>query len=403
MIERNVKKIIFDPGFGRQMRFLSGPRQSGKTTLAKTYLEEKGCPFLYYNWDLPEIRKSYRESSIFFQKDLYKDKGKEIPWVCFDEIHKIPKWKNILKGIFDEYQDSVHFIITGSARLEWFRKAGDSLAGRYFMFHLFPVCLCELTGGERKWIENPHRFIETILSSKAQSGGQFDLIYKFSGFPEPLLKGMENYHKLWRRNYKEILIKEDLRDLTNIKNIFNIEKLMDILPLRIGSPLSINSLKEEMEVNYSTVLGYIKTFELLYFLFHVTPYTKNINRALRKEKKYYLFDWTLIENESARFENYCAFELKTMIQEWEDQGIGEFSLCYIRNREGKETDFLILKDNKPWMLFECKVSDHNIASHHYLHSHKLGDIPFVQLVKDKDIFKIIERGFYIISANRFFG
>lgn len=403
MIKRSIEQVVFNSSFGRQMRFLAGPRQSGKTTLAKMHLKKKGCSNLYYNWDLPETRKKYKESSLFFMQDIYKYKGRNKPWVCFDEIHKIPKWKNALKGIFDESSERAYFIITGSARLERFRRAGDSLAGRYFPFHLFPVTLSELTKKQIKWIDDPLVFIENLLSEKNTSKKDFDLIYKFSGFPEPLTKGSVSFHTIWKRNYKELIIKEDLRELTNIKNIYNIEQVWDILPSKVGNPLSINSIKEDIEVNYSTALGYINTFELLYLIFHISPYIKNINRAIKKERKYYLFDWTIVPEESARFENYCALELKSMIQKWHDQGIGQFSLQYIRNREGKETDFLIVKDKKPWMLFECKISDSSIKSHHYLHAYKLGNIPIVQLIKKQNIVKVLKHKSFAISANQFFG
>jgi predicted AAA+ superfamily ATPase len=189
MIKRHLENTCFHQLFGRQMRFIAGPRQVGKTTLVKNFLESKQLEKLYFNWDLRETRDRFRKDPYFFETPLYDSKPpKELPWVCHDEIHKMPQWKNILKDYFDKFENDCHFVITGSARLDWFKKSGDSLAGRYFLFKLFPLCLSEAAGTSAPGIsenEPAETFIEKRISTVRYEQEAMEQLLNFSGFPEP--------------------------------------------------------------------------------------------------------------------------------------------------------------------------------------------------------------------------
>ncbi|MEW6087247.1 MAG: AAA family ATPase [bacterium] len=409
MIKRILEYICFDEKLGRQMRFIAGPRQTGKTTLAKLFLHKQGSQNLYYNWDVREVRMRHKQNSLFYMKDVYKmaQKKAHIPWICFDEIHKMPKWKNILKASFDSAEEKINFIVTGSARLEMFNKAGDSLAGRYFLFKLFPLTLFELTHNNNFGSIFPpgyaKDFIEAQLNRTIYHQDTMENLLNYSGFPEPFLKSRKAFNYKWHNIYIDRLIREDLRDLTHIRELENIATLITFLPERIGSPLSFNSLKEDIEVSHSAIRTYLKALELSCILFFIHPYNKKISRAIKKEKKCYLYDWSIIKDEALRFENYIAVELKVLTELWNDIGENKFELYYVRTREGKETDFLIVKDREPWLLLEAKLSDVKIDNHHYTHAEALGNIPIIQLIAKKDVATKERSSSYRISASRFFG
>ncbi len=402
MIERYIGRIAFSRDFGRQMRFIIGPRQSGKTTAAKKFLEDQGCLELYYNWDQRKIRDRYIADSHFFVQEIHNVEPTERKrWLCMDEIHKYPKWKNVLKDFFDSFGQENGFIITGSARLDMMRRSGDSLVGRYFTFRLNPVTLRELSGKSFK--EPPadaDEWVKSKLDHLVYEKAELSALLQFSGFPEPLLVNSVRFHNKWRRDYLDRLIREDLRDLTRIQELEKVATIMHLLPERISSPLSINALAKDVKCSFATVSNYLKAMELGYLVFRISPYSKRISRSLTKETKAYFFDWTRLKNPARRFENYVAVELKTLLELWTDAGIANFHMNYLRNRDGKETDFLILRDDEPWMMLEAKFSRANIDYHHRKNRELLRRIPFVQIVRQDNIAEEREDGLYQISASR---
>jgi hypothetical protein len=405
MIPRHLEKTAFGSE-GRQMLFITGPRQAGKTTLAREVLSKKGSSSLYYNWDLREVRDSYKMDPSFFESEMrgVKSAGYN-PWVCFDEIHKMPKWKNILKGIFDKFERDGRFIVTGSARLEWFRRAGDSLAGRYFPFHLNPLSLSEIAGKtlpEPAQQEPAGEFIERMLDSGREEQALMEQLIRFSGFPEPFLKADEAFYRRWQREMVDALTKEDIRDLTRILAVEHVATLMHLIPDRVGSPLSLNALKEDAETSYTAVRNAVRAMELTYALFLLSPYSRKIARSVKKERKAYFYDWGRCRGPARCFENYVAVELKTMINLWHDKGVADFDLMYVRTKDGKETDFLVTRGGMPWCLFEAKLQDENIARHHIEQARALGNVPYVQLAQEANIFRKPAPGFFRLSASRFF-
>lgn len=402
-IHRALSDIAFSDSFGRQMRFISGPRQCGKTTFSKIQLIENNCAELYYNWDFPDMRKRYlKEPSFLTAELLNKGTTEKRPWVCFDEIHKITKWKDILKGIFDSHDDQIQIIVTGSARLDLMRKSGDSLAGRYFLFHLNPLTLAETTQNKITFPETtPEKTLESMLSGKDKSE-DMEILFKFSGFPEPFLSQNSVFAKKWRSSYLERLVREDIRDLSAVHMLDKIQNLISLLPQRIGAPLSINSLREDLELNHSTVSNYIRYLELTYALFNVHPFSRKGSRLNKKDRKVYFFDWTLPNSEADQFENFVAVHLKTYTDLWSDASGDAYKLLFVRTKDGLETDFLICKNDEPFLLFEVKLNDESIRSHHQGHRHLLGDIPFVQIIKKQGVLRTPSEGLFVISAGRLF-
>jgi uncharacterized protein len=406
MLSRTLQSVAFDEQLGRQMRFVAGPRQCGKTTLARVFLSTVHSGELYYNWDQRPVRERYRADAHFFAPEAYDVLRREgRAWICMDEVHKYARWKSILKDFFDSYNDDFRFVVTGSARLDMLHRAGDSLAGRYFLFRLGPLSLRELSSGSPT-VGAPARdaaaWIETKLDSSPASHDALAHLLEFGGFPEPFLKADSRFSTLWRREYIDSIVRGELRDLTLIRDLEAVTTLIRLLPERVASPLSINSLARDLECSFATVKGYIRALELTYVVFPLRPYTQRIARAITKERKTYLFDWTHVQDTGKRFENYVAVELRTLLNLWSDSGLGDFDMRYVRTRDGKETDFCLLRDGSPWLLIETKLRREPIEHHHRKNRELLGDIPFVQLVREEGIAQKCEPGLYRISASRLF-
>jgi predicted AAA+ superfamily ATPase len=338
----------------KPMVFMPGPRQTGKTTLAQ-WIAEGYVNHLYFNWDIPDHRSRLIKNPFFFQEIERRNGSK--PLIILDEIHKYRDWKNYLKGVYDQFKDEFLFLISGSGRLDIYQKGGDSLAGRYYQFHLWPFTLAELSGIGRTVDD----FKKMPLEISTERGPELEDIWaalgRFSGFPEPYLTGREASYRRWTNTYSRQLIREDIRDLTNIKAIGDLETLYYLLPSKVGSPISISSLSGDLKIAYNTARNWLATFEQFFLIFSIPPWTREIARAIQKERKIYLWDSARIKNPAARLENMVALELYRALTIWNDMGWGRFTLHFIKNKEKQEVDFLIADENKPLLLIETKLSD----------------------------------------------
>jgi predicted AAA+ superfamily ATPase len=385
-MERLVGKYIFDPEISAgKMVFLCGPRQVGKTTFALNWLASMGVEGTYFNWDDPAVKKEYNRNPLCFKNIvLAKFHGKPVP-VVFDEIHKHKNWKNILKGFYDTTRDKMHLLVTGSARLGVYRKSGDSLVGRYFSFQMLPLSLPEATG-DFSWVLNEDgllsegesliRFVERAQNKKTEDG--LNQLMTFGGFPEPYLKGSQRFLRRWHEAYKTLLTKEDVRDLSRIADLKGLEQLIEILPSKVGSPLSINSIREDLGYHHGTITTWIEILSRLYLIFTIRPWHRNIVRSIKKERKLFFFDWSLLEDSGSRFENLVAVALLRMAARFTEMGLGAFELMYVRDKEKREVDFIVIKDNRPLALFEAKEGDDAISPSGKYFANKLG-IPFYQI------------------------
>ena len=389
MINRDLYFTIWkELSAEKSMIFLSGPRQSGKTTLA-SIISKSFANSIYFNWDISEDRIRFFKNQVFFTEVERKNPSK--PLVVFDEIHKYKDWKNYLKGVYDEFHDQYQFLVSGSGRLDIYQKGGDSLAGRYFLFHLWPFTIAEL-GQANKAIEV---FQNTPLEMTMERKGELKEIWtglsEYSGFPEPYLSGRKTTYRRWSNTYSRQLIREDIRDLTGIKSVIDMETLYLLLPTKIGSPLSVTSLSRDLKVSYNTVQNWLSIFERFFLIFSLSPYTRKIARAIQKERKVYLWDVPQIKEPAARFENMVALELWRAITGWNDLGHGNFSLHFIKNKEQQEVDFLIAEDRTPFLLVETKLTEMEPS----LALKKFQDvlqIPAVQLVEESEGFRLVSNG-----------
>jgi hypothetical protein len=366
------------------MVFLSGPRQTGKTTMAR--MISAGFPnTLYCNWDIHADKTRLLENPAFFEEVKRKDSS--TPFIIFDEIHKYRDWKNYLKGIYDGYHEKYLFLVTGSGRLDMYQKGGDSLAGRYLLFHLWPFTIAELAEKNRS-VED---FLGNPLHLTIEQTDEIQTIWsrmeEMSGFPEPFLANRAASYRRWSQTYAARIIREDIRDLTDIKSVTHMETLYALLPSRIGSPLSVTSLAEILHSSYNAVRGWLDIFERFFLVFSISPWTEKVARAIQKERKYYLWDIPRITDPAARFENMVAIELWRAVTCWNDRGLGNFSLHFVRNKEKEEVDFLIANEHKPLVLIEVKLSDIKPAQALMKFQRMLG-IPAIQLTRTGDTFRL---------------
>ncbi len=364
----------------KSMVFLAGPRQSGKTTLAHI-ISESFTNTLYFNWDIAEHRTRLIGNPTFFEAVERKDSS--TPLIIFDEIHKYKEWKNYLKGVYDQFHEGYQFLVSGSGRLDIYQKGGDSLAGRYYLFHLWPFTVAELGGRNiliDDWLREP---LKISLEGKEKLREIWSHLSILSGFPEPYLSGRSTTYRRWTNSYSQQLIREDVRDLTGIKSIGDMELLYILLPSKVGSPISVPSLAGDLRVSYNSVRSWLSVFERFFLIFSIGPWTHKIARAIQKERKIYLFDSPKIEEPSARFENIVALELWRAVTSWNDMGYGSFSLHFIKNKEQQEVDFLIAKERKPFLLVEAKLTDTEASSALKKFQRAL-NIPAVQLVEGSD-------------------
>ena len=392
MDKRPLYKGVWDQlSADKAMVMLAGPRQAGKTTFARDIVAKDFQDTIYFNWDLAADKQRLIKDPAFFSREP-RTSASSRPLVIFDEIHKYRNWKNYLKSVYDQFSKEYQFLVTGSGRLEFSRKAGDSLAGRFLKFHIFPFTLAELSPYHRELRE----FIAAPLGGLEQTQARdmaeaFDGLWELSGFPEPFIKGRKNFWSTWASAYGQQIVRDDIRTIADIRNLDVMETLFAILPGRVASPLSLNNLAGDLQVSFDTVKNWLTLFDAFYLTFRLSPWTVKIARSILKEKKVYLFNFPVIEDTGARFENLVAVELLRAIETWNDRGWGRFSLHYLRNKEKQEVDFLLAEGHRPFLLVETKMAEESPAPG-LLAFQDLLNIPSVQLVKKEGVKKVFKNG-----------
>lgn len=307
------------------MVFVAGPRQVGKTTLARSLPNAKAG---YLNWDVAEHR----------ERILRRELPPAPLWI-FDELHKYRSWRNYLKGLFDNRPAGQQVLVTGSGRLDLYRFGGDSLQGRYHLLRLHPLSAAELN-----------------LRTTAALGDLLTL----GGFPEPYFGGSELEARRWSREHRTLLVREELASLERVRDLGNVELLMLRMPDLVGSPLSVNALREDLQVSHKTVVGWIQALERLYAIFRLAPFGHARIRAVKKEQKHYHVDWTVVPEAGRRFENLVAAHLLKWVHYEQDAKGRDLDLCYFRDTDGREVDFVITEGRAPILFVEAKWADAEI-------------------------------------------
>ena len=351
-----------------KMVFVVGPRQVGKTTLA---LDLPGGSAGYLNWDADHHR----------ERILRRELPATDLWV-FDEIHKYARWRGFLKGLYDERRPGQRILVTGSGRLEWFGYGGDSLQGRYHLLHLHPFSAAEL--------------------GIASPAGLRDLLV-LGGFPEPFLGGSETAARRWSREYRTRLLEEEVASLTRIRDIGRLEEMVLRLPDLVGAPLSINALREDLQVDHQTAANWLDAFERLCGLFRVAPCGAPRIRAVRHQRKHYHFDWSIVPNAGARFENLVACHLLKWVN-FRQETLGlDLELRYFRDVDRREVDFVVTDRRQPVLFVECKLADRQTDRGLRYLKKRFPETEAVQIALDGVRDHLTPDGVRVMPALRFLG
>jgi uncharacterized protein len=354
----------------KKMVFLTGPRQSGKTTIVMELF--KDLPSMYLNWDDTEHRKII----------LKRDWSDEEIYLALDEIHKYSRWKNFLKGTYDTQKDKHRFIITGSAKLDIYKKGQDSMLGRFFTWRLHPLCLAELK----------HQF-------KNDNPQNIDLLLNLGGFPEPFFEGKEIFAKRWRNEKRKLVFRQDIQELESIKDISLLELFYQSLTERVTSEVVLANIARDLEIAPKTAKSWLNILEKTYAIFVVRPFSKGIKKAITKTPKVYFYDNGEVDgDDGAKFENLVASHLLKRIQFLEDLYGDKYELNYLRDKNGHEVDFVILKNNKPVCLIEVKYNDKTRSKSLFYFKERLHIDHCVQLVKSP-ITSNTKEGILVTSAS----
>jgi len=277
------------------------------------------------------------------------------PTALFDELHKFSRWKQFLKGFFDTYADQVNILVTGSSRMDIYRRGGDSLMGRYFLYRMHPFTVAEIACQD---LPDPEKIIR--LPQKINEN-DFSALWNHGGYPEPFLKRDMRFSRRWHNLRQHQLLREDIRDLTQIHQLDQLEILVNILMTRSSQQLIYSNLAAEVQISVDTVRRWMNTLCNLHLGFMVRPWFKNVSRSLRKEPKWFLRDWSFIDDPGDKAETFIACHLLKAVEGWNDLGMGKFQLGYLRDKDQREVDFIVIKDNKPWFLAEVKTSEDKIS------------------------------------------
>jgi predicted AAA+ superfamily ATPase len=371
-----------------KMVFISGPRQVGKTTLARDIIGQKFSTITYLNWDFGEDRKKILDLRFSPDSKL----------IIFDEIHKYKQWKNFLKGLYDKRRDEFKILVTGSAKLNIFRKGGDSLMGRDFYYRLHPFSLSELLKTRQEFPVMKDLEIPPFIKAQEEF---FAILFKFGGFPEPLFKQNERSLRRWHHMRMERITRDDIKDIETVSDISELQVLVDNLPGKVASLLSVNSLTEDFSVTHKTMKRWLDILENIYYHFRIYPFIKSPLKSLKKMPKMYLWDWSQIENNTgAKLENMIACHLLKFCHYLIDTQGYKASLYYLRDMESREVDFLVTISEKPWFAVEVKTSSKTVSRHLRYFMERM-DIPFsFQLVMEPGVDFMSDK-IRVISASRF--
>ena len=340
----------------------------GKTTLAFNLAPES---HRYLSWDVLEDREFILRQKFPVEQNI-----------IFDEIHKFRLWRNYLKGFYDKVGAGKKILVTGSARLDYYRHSGDSLQGRYHYYRLHPLTVMELGIGKQS---------------------DFEMLLELGGFPEPFLSGSRRLARRWSREYRSRVVNEDIPSLELSQNLSMMELLLMELPKRVGSPLSVNALREDLHLAHNTVSKWLDIFERMYLIYRISPFGANGLRAVRKERKHYHTNWADVPDEGPRFENLVAGHLLKWVHFEQDFAGRNVEMRYFRDVDRREIDFILVEDGRPFRAVECKLKHKEVARSLKYFKARFPDVEAIQVHRTAGESCISKDGIHCLNWKEFLG
>jgi len=382
--DRYLTGAVFED-LKEKMVFVGGARQVGKTTFASEILGKRFRSPAYFNWDNRADRREIMAGRWPGDADL----------IILDEIHKLRGWKTLVKGEYDKLKGKYQFIVTGSARLDTIRRGGDSLQGRYHYYRLHPFSLAELSGRG-----GAVDLFKEIRLPRKSFVSEFDALFEFGGFPEPLFRQNSRFLRRWHNEKVERMFRDDISSVEQVRELGRMQLLSDMLPERVGSLFSANAVREDLEVSHRAVSSWLTILEMFYYHFRISPYASHWIRSIKKEPKLYLWDWSEVIDRGARFENLVAGHLLKLCHLLYDRDGIRAELFFLRDTQKREADFLVTIDRKPWFAVEAKLSEESVSPSLLYFKDRL-KIPFAYQLVRKPAVHTLSRGVHIVSADRF--
>jgi predicted AAA+ superfamily ATPase len=356
MLDRPLYRNLFkELTKEKRMVFMAGARRVGKTTLGDM-IAETFANRVYLNWEIPENRARLIRNPVFFEEVERRDES--APFVMFDEINRYRGWRSYLKGAHERVEGDYQFLVAGSSRLDYPQRRGDSLAGRYYLLHLWPFTQAELGRANLKpeeFFGNPQ---QVSMDRHPELKELWRALSEQSGFPEPFLAGRKTAYRRWSSAYAGQVIREDIRDATGIKAVDELETLYQLLPAQVGQLLPVPALAQGLQVAYNTIRSWLLTLQRFFTIFSLAPWSRGVPRAIREGQKVYLWDVPRVREPGARFENMVALELCRAVSTWNEMGFGRFSLNFVRTKDQQEVDFIIADDGQPVLLIDARAEEH---------------------------------------------
>lgn len=323
---------------------ISGPRQSGKTTLAKQ-LQSKNCAYITLD-DLTQYDAAKRDPINFIR-------GLDGKRIIIDEVQRVPELFLVIKQSVDEKRIPGQFLLTGSSNAFMLPTVADSLAGRVEVVQLLPLTTCEINGV-------PSTFIDKVFNGEVPVTKEVrvrkQLIKKIltGGFPEPLARSKQERRVVWYQQYIRSIIQKDLNDIGNILHVDVMPKLVKLLAEQVAQLKNYNEIAGKLGITRHTVSHYTSLLEQLYMFDHLPAWHKSESKRLVKTPKIHIVDSgllcalrrltedKLLENfflYGPLLENYVVNEIKRLAT-WHKEWIGFY---HYRDKDQVEVD-LILED-----------------------------------------------------------
>ena len=350
MVSMDVRPRLYDAVIAehlavhRQMLFITGPRQVGKTTTCRRHADG------YLNWDNFDEREIILAGPSRLAEWLGLDSlADSLPVVLFDELHKFPRWKQLLKGFFDTYSERVKVMVTGSSHFDLYRSGGDSLMGRYFVYRMHPFSVAEVID------PSPPPANEVVRPPAPIDDDEFEALWRYGGYPEPFLKRSDRFSRRWQALRFDALVRQDVRDISRVQHLGQLQTMARLLAAESPLRVVFDRLARRLRVSIDTVRNWLDLLCRLHLGFLLRPWYKNVARSLRKEPRWLLRDWSALEDPGQRAETFVGCHLLKAVEGWTDLGLGRFELCYLRDKDKREVDFVVIRDGEPWFLVEVKL------------------------------------------------